>query len=172
MVILTSGDYHQNDIAVIDFDPKTLDGKSLGEIAHKIIYICPPYVNDNTPEPLREWMLAIKDTQDGEVDETIYHKSEILEIFDYIKQDLISVDDRTKMIDEYGEDDLRQDMFDKGLKKGVEQGEVSMLHHLLEKQFESLPDWVNDKLIQADSVQLKCYLDNALDADSLEDVFE
>ncbi|MCK5877186.1 MAG: PD-(D/E)XK nuclease family transposase [Candidatus Marithrix sp.] len=172
LVILTSGDYHQNDIAVIDFDPKTLDGKPLGEIAHKIIYICPPYVNDNTPEPLRQWMQAIKDTQDGEVDETIYHKSEILKIFDYIKQDLISVDDRTKMIDEYGENDLRQDLFDKGMEKGIEKGEISMLHHLLEKRFKSLPNWVDEQLNQADSTQLKSYFDRALNADSLEQVFE
>ena len=94
----------------------------------------------------------------------------------YIRQDLISVDDRTKMIDEYSENDLCQDLFDKGLekglRKGVEQGEISILRHLLEKRFKNLPDWVNDKLNQADSVQLKGYLDKALDGDSLEDVFE
>ncbi|MCK5720248.1 MAG: PD-(D/E)XK nuclease family transposase, partial [Thiomargarita sp.] len=91
LVILTSGDYHQKDIAVIDFDPKDLDGEPLKEIFHKIIYICPPYVSDKTPEPLRQWMEAINDSLDGEIDETIYQKAEVLKIFEYIKQDLISV---------------------------------------------------------------------------------
>ena len=176
LVILTSGDYHKKDIAIIDFDPKTLDGESLGEIDHKIIYICPPYVNDNTPQPLQQWMRAIKDSLDGEVDETIYQQPEILKVFEYIKQDLVSVDDRTIMIDEYNETDLRQDFFDKGLEqgleRGLEQGEITMLCRILKKRFGEIPDWVTGKLTKANSVQLQNYVDKALDVDSLEQIFE
>jgi len=51
IVVLTSGDIkNQCDVAVIDFDPKTLEGKPLGEIKHKIIYLCPKYINEKTPE--------------------------------------------------------------------------------------------------------------------------
>src|SRR3990170_2128772 len=48
------GDHYQKDISVIDFDPKDLSGKPLGEIPHKVMYICPKYVNDKTPEPIRQ----------------------------------------------------------------------------------------------------------------------
>ncbi|MCK5877799.1 MAG: DUF4351 domain-containing protein, partial [Candidatus Marithrix sp.] len=161
---------------VIDFDPKTLDGEPLGEIAHKIIYICPPYVDKNTPEPLRQWMQAIKDSLNGEVDETVYQQPEILKVFEYIKQDLVSVDDRTIMIDEYNETDLRQDFFDKGLEqgleRGLEQGEITMLCRILKKRFGEIPDWVTGKLTKANSVQLQNYVDKALDVDSLEQIFE
>ena len=49
LVVLTSGDRHKKDIGITDFDPKDLDGKPFGEIPHKIMYICPKYVNDKTP---------------------------------------------------------------------------------------------------------------------------
>ena len=41
IVVLTSGDKHKTDVATIDFDPKDLQGKALGEISHKVIYLCP-----------------------------------------------------------------------------------------------------------------------------------
>jgi len=46
LVILTSGDRHKKDIAITDFDPIDLEGNPLGEIGHKIIYICPKYLNN------------------------------------------------------------------------------------------------------------------------------
>ncbi|MCP4697619.1 MAG: hypothetical protein GY862_12325, partial [Gammaproteobacteria bacterium] len=82
LVVLTSGDKHKNDMAVIDFAPKTLKGRPLQKISHKVIYICPKYLNDDTPEPCREWMQAIQDSQDGQVDETKYTVSEVLRVFD------------------------------------------------------------------------------------------
>jgi len=39
IVILTYGDRHKKDVAIIDFDPKDRKGESLGEIDHKIIYL-------------------------------------------------------------------------------------------------------------------------------------
>ncbi len=122
IVVLTSGDHHQTDVSTIDFDPKDLKGNSLGEIPHKIIYVCPKYINDDTPEPYREWMQAIEDSLDGEVEESNYHQPEILKIFDHIEKDRISAEERAKMIDEYDEDELRQDTFKKGLKEGLDEG--------------------------------------------------
>jgi predicted transposase/invertase (TIGR01784 family) len=109
IVVLTSGDRHKVDLAVVDFDPKTFDGKPLKEIPHKIIYACPKYVTENTPEPYREWLLAIQDSLDEEVDETQYHKTEIQHIFELIARDLVSPQERARMKDEYGMEQLQQD---------------------------------------------------------------
>lgn len=62
VVVLTSGDRHQRDIAVIDFDSRDLTGQPLQELSHKVIYLCPKYVSDATPEPYREWLRAINAT--------------------------------------------------------------------------------------------------------------
>ncbi len=103
IVVLTSGDKHARDVSVINFDPHDLNGKPLGEIPHKIIYLCPKYVNANTPEPLQEWMRAIQDSLDEEVDESQYKKVEIQRVFDIIEKDLISPQERANMFEEYNQ---------------------------------------------------------------------
>ncbi|EDN65559.1 conserved hypothetical protein [Beggiatoa sp. PS] len=118
IVVLTSGDRHKADIATIDFDPKDRQGKPLNEIGHKILYVCPKYVTENTPEPYREWLSAIQDSLDEEVDETQYHKTEIQQIFELIARDLISPQERARMKDEYSMGLLQQDKFEKGKKEG------------------------------------------------------
>ncbi len=103
IVVLTSGDRHQQDVSLTDFDPKGLKGNSLGEIPHKIMYLCPKYVSDETPEPYREWLKAIQDTLDEEVEETAYHLPEIRKIFEYIEKDSVSPAERAEMFDEHGQ---------------------------------------------------------------------
>ncbi|MCP4405205.1 MAG: hypothetical protein GY801_48875 [bacterium] len=85
VVVLTSGDRHKTDIVVTDFDQRDLAGRPLGEIPHKIIYLCPKYVTETTPEPYWEWLQAINDTLDKEVDETQYHRTAILKLFERIQ---------------------------------------------------------------------------------------
>ncbi len=123
-MVLTKGDRHKKDIAVSDFDPKDLKGNSLGEIKHKVIYLCPKYVNDETPEPFRSWLLAIQDTLDGEVDETVYQKAEICKIFDYIEKDSVSPAERAKMFDEHGLEKLQDEKFVEGKTEGKTEGKI------------------------------------------------
>jgi len=113
IVVLTSGDRHQVDMATIDFDPKDRQGQPLTEIGHKIWYVCPKYVTDETPEPYREWLLAIQDSLDEEVDETAYHRPEIQQIFELIARDLVSPTERARMKDEYSQELLQQEKFEK-----------------------------------------------------------
>ena len=114
LVVLTSGDRHKTDIAMTDFDPHDLSGNPLNEIPHKIIYLCPKYVNDATPEPYREWLLAINDTLDEEVDEKRYSRPEIHKLFDNIQKDRISPAERAHMIEEYHQEELQRAQFDEG----------------------------------------------------------
>jgi predicted transposase/invertase (TIGR01784 family) len=122
IVILTSGDWHKTDLAMIDFDPKNFAGESLNEIPHKILYVCPKYATDQTPEPYREWMLAIQDSLDQQVDETAYHKPEIQEIFQLIEQDKTTPQERARMKDEYAYAELWREQYEEGIGKGVEIG--------------------------------------------------
>ncbi|MDM8563100.1 PD-(D/E)XK nuclease family transposase [Candidatus Marithioploca araucensis] len=109
IVVLTSGDKHKVDMATTDFAPKDNKGVPLNELRHKIIFLSPKYVTDDTPEPYREWLLAIADSLDEEVDETSYQHKEIRQIFDLIEQDLVSPQERFKMKDEYCMEQLQQD---------------------------------------------------------------
>jgi len=122
LVVLTSGDRHRKDISIIDFDPKDLKGNGLGEIPHKIIYICPKYMNKETPEPYREWMRAIEDSLDGVVEESEYASSAIQRVFQHIEKDRVSPYDRAKMFDEYNLEEQRLKTKKEGLQEGLEQG--------------------------------------------------
>ncbi|MFN8486337.1 MAG: hypothetical protein U0350_02020 [Caldilineaceae bacterium] len=109
IVVLTSGDKHGVDVATIDFDPKTRMNKGLGEIPHKVFYLCPKYANAETPPALREWLRAIDDTLDEQVEERDYQHPQIRRIFDLIVQDAISPEERARMFEEYNREQLKQD---------------------------------------------------------------
>ena len=104
IVVLTAGDRHGRDILTIDFDPKDRDRVTMGEVPHKILYVCPKYVSENTPEPWREWLLAIDDSLDGQVDETQYQNACIQKVFELITKDTLSPAEHARIKDEYGKE--------------------------------------------------------------------
>ena len=122
IVVLTSGDKHGRDMSMIDFDPKDRHGQGLDEIPHKIVYLCPKYLNDETPEAWREWLFAINDSLDEEVDETHYHKACVQKIFAAIQKNTLTPEDHASMKDEYSEDELRRTEWEKAEKQGIAKG--------------------------------------------------
>ncbi|BAP55191.1 hypothetical protein THII_0894 [Thioploca ingrica] len=144
LVVLTSGNKHKTDLAMIDFDPKDLQGNSLGEIEHKIIYICPKYLNKNlTPHQCHEWMEAIEDSLDEQIEESHYTRPEIQQIFSLIETDQITPQERAKMFDEYSYEaikaeikqeikaEIKQEGFQQGLKEGEQKAKTELARQLL-----------------------------------------
>ena len=122
IVVLTSGDKHKTDIAITDFEPKDLQGKGLGETQHKIIYACPKYSNENTPSPYREWLMAINDSLDGEINESDYQNQAIHDIFGLITKDKTTPQEYARMKDEYNNDEYIRNKSKKAERKGIEKG--------------------------------------------------
>ena len=133
IVILTSGDRHKTDIAITDFDPHDLQGHPLYEIPHKVIYLCPKYLTNTTPAPSREWLQAILDTLDEEVDEDQYQRPEIRKLFEAIQRDHISPDERARMIDEYHQEELQSTNYAEGKLKGMAARQAEIAEALLHK---------------------------------------
>ncbi len=135
IVVLTSGDKHKNDVSIIDFDPKNLKGESVGEIKHKVIYLCPKYVNNETPVAYKEWLEAIDDSLDEVVDEQHYKNRAIQSIFNIIEKEDITPDERAIMFDEYNqrehEETLKQETMDIVAKKMLIKGmEISLISEI------------------------------------------
>ena len=118
IVVLTSGDKHKRDICTIDFDPVDRHGVKIGEINHKIVYLCPKYVSDDTPEPYREWLRAIDDSLDEKIEIKNYSKQIIKKIFDLIKKDKTTPKEYARMKDEYSDELVKQEKFEEGIKEG------------------------------------------------------
>ena len=135
LVVLTSGDKHKTDLAITDFEPKNLQGEGIGETQHKIIYICPKYMNENTPKIYQKWMKAIEDSLDGEVEENQYDDDVIQEIFKTIEIDRTTPDEYARMKDEYANelhDKMKnEEARQKGLKEGVEKATEQLAKGLL-----------------------------------------
>jgi hypothetical protein len=123
IVVLTSGDKYKCDVATIDFDPKRKNGEPLGIIKHKVIYLCPKYMDENTPPLYREWLQVINESLSEQIDENQYQLSEVQKIIHHIEQDDISPTERAIMIEEYHKEEFQANaikkiakaMFVKGL---------------------------------------------------------
>jgi len=72
------------------------------------------------PKAYQEWMRAIQDSLDEQVNEDDYKVAEIRKIFDYIEKDKVSPEERAEMFNEFNEEQLKQDKFEEGQKKGRE----------------------------------------------------
>jgi predicted transposase/invertase (TIGR01784 family) len=133
IVVLTSGDKHGVDVATIDFDPKDLNGKPLEEIPHKIMFLCPKYVNDSTPVAYRDWLRLIDDSLDGEVEGSDYPDPYLQQVLEKIRAELISPEDRARMFDEYSEEQVRQEKYQEGLKRGELQAMSTLINTMYSK---------------------------------------
>lgn len=122
IVVLTSGDKHKSPLSIIDFDPKNWRGQPLGEIPHKIIYLCPKYLDDDVPKAHLQWLWVIDESLDGEVDESRYSCTEIQKIIQLIEKDDITPEERYAMIEEYNEEKSKREMQELALKQGLKQG--------------------------------------------------
>jgi len=97
-------------IVVHDFEPRDfVTGQLLDKIyqcKHKLIFV---FTNDsddkNIPESCREWMQAIDDSLDKEVNEENYTNPLIQELFEIIKQDKISPEERACMKEEHNQEE-------------------------------------------------------------------
>jgi len=136
IVVLTSGDRHQSDVSMIDFDPKRLDGRPLNELKHKVIYICPKYVNENTPLLYQEWLRVIDDSLDNSVDESLYQLAEIQKALLRIEEDGITPEERAKMIEESYSQKAEERGKLEGIVEGKLEGKLETVKVMLQEGFD------------------------------------
>ncbi|ASF48258.1 DUF4351 domain-containing protein [Methylovulum psychrotolerans] len=68
--------------------------------------------------------------------------------------------------------DWKQQGLEQGLQQGFQRGEASALKHLLLRRFKAIPPETLTRIGQAPPGQLEQWLENILDAATLEDVFK
>jgi predicted transposase/invertase (TIGR01784 family) len=123
IVVLTSGNKYNSAIATVNFDPiDFVTQKPLGEIEHKVLYLTPKHLNSDIPEPYQEWLRAIKDSLDEQVEESEYHNPVVLKVLDLIQRDELTPTDRARLKDEYSMEEVKQEEYKKILAEGKELG--------------------------------------------------
>lgn len=175
VVVLTSGDKYEKDIFITDMTPKHRDGTEADETRHKVIYLAPKYVNDTTPEPIREWLRAIDDSLDEQVDEQVYDRPEIRRIFEIIRKKSVTSQEKAKMIAEYHQEEIKEISLQKGVEQGIEIGTLQnqrrMLIRQVRRKFTDIPSTIIEKIEETNDVGLlDTWLDALWDADTLDDI--
>jgi len=179
LVILTSGDKHKTDISITDFEPKTLAGKGIGETQHKIIYIAPKYVTERTPEPYQQWLKAIDDSLDGQVEESDYQSEIIQEVFALIKKDKITPQEYARMKDEYANEQYIKEKKEaaraQGREQGREEGKIQAkqqaLINVLNVKFTVIPDAIIHTIQATSNAEtLDHWLNQVILAERLEEI--
>jgi len=115
-------------IIVHDFEPKYfVAGQLLTDIyprKHKLFFV---FTNNSThkdaPVPHREWMQAIDDSLDKQVDEAKYTNPSIQALFDVIEQDKITPEERARMKEEHNHEEAETQNFNEGKNEGIKEGE-------------------------------------------------
>jgi predicted transposase/invertase (TIGR01784 family) len=123
IVVLTSGNKHDSAIATVKFDPiDFLTQQPLGEIEHQVLYLTPKHVTASIPAPYHEWLQVIQDSLAEQVEETKYHNPMVLKILDLIQRDGLTPQDRARMKEEYGMEEVKQEEYKRGVTQGKTQG--------------------------------------------------
>jgi predicted transposase/invertase (TIGR01784 family) len=89
----------------------------------------------------------IQDSLDEQVDETNYHKTEVLKVVNLIKTGDLTPQDRARMKDEYSQEEAFKKAkeeglqlgeargLEKGREEGIEQGKLEIAKNMLAQQF-------------------------------------
>ncbi|MFO0755713.1 MAG: hypothetical protein U0359_04450 [Byssovorax sp.] len=114
-------------MAVSDLDPVNEHGARLGVYRHRLIFLSPKYINEQTPPAVRAWLELIADSLDGEVDEARFGDPLMQRVLDKIRDSAISPEELSRVKDEAGwEEALREGTLE-GEQKGMLQGKREAL---------------------------------------------
>ena len=108
--------------AVSDMDPVNEFGERLGVYPHRLIFLNPNQVNENTPESIKSWLELIADSLDAQVDETRYSHPTLQTIINEIKSDSITPQELRVIKDEAAWEQTKQNAFEEGQEKGHQEG--------------------------------------------------
>jgi predicted transposase/invertase (TIGR01784 family) len=111
------------------FSMGTIDITALTEFAtrvplfpHKLIFLNPNSINEQTPSKVKEWLELIGDSFDGEIEESTYTQPVFQKIIQNIKENTFSPQELEKIRDENDWAAALVGAEAKGVKEGVKEG--------------------------------------------------
>ncbi|MDM8557306.1 hypothetical protein [Candidatus Parabeggiatoa sp. HSG14] len=98
---------------------------------HRLVFLSPRQVNENTPSTVRKWLDFIKDSLDGEVEESNYGEKLFQQMIEEIRKQTIDPELLSEIKDEAAWEKAkarftkegRKDGWEAGLEKGLEKGQ-------------------------------------------------
>lgn len=119
-------------VAVSDMDPVSEQGKRLGVYRHRLVFLNPKVINDQTPPGARAWMELIADSLDGQVDETHYEDDPPkMRVLDAITARTLTPEELAQVKDEAAWESTKQAERQEGREEGREEGALARSREIL-----------------------------------------
>jgi hypothetical protein len=165
--------------AISDMNPIDEYGQTLDIYPHRLVFLCPRQVNDQTPAKIQQWLTFIDDSLDGEIDSKKYKKTIWQDIIQQIKKRDISPEVLAQLKDEASWEKAKQRFADEGRKEGRKEGrregrkegDANSLILLLETKFSPLDQQQKNTELMLQEHGLKKAMTYIFQATSLDDMF-
>ncbi len=108
--------------AISDMNPIDEYGKTVDLYPHRLVFLCPRQVNEQTPQKIRQWLHFIEDSLDGEMDETHYPNKIWQQIMALIKKRDIDPAVLAKIKDEAAWEKAKKRFAAEGKEEGMQEG--------------------------------------------------
>ncbi len=125
LVLLTTAPKEKDlrfSVAVSDMDPMSEQGARLGVYRHRLVFLNPRIINEQTPAGARGWMELIADSLDGEVDEEAYPDPMMQRALRSSVLARVSPEELAHIKDEAAWEDTKTGAREEGRKSGIEEG--------------------------------------------------
>ena len=127
LVLLTTAPKEKDlrfSVAVSDMDPMSEQGARLGVYRHRLVFLNPRIINEQTPAGARGWMELIADSLDGEVDEEAYPDPMMQRALRSSVLARVSPEELAHIKDEAAWEDTKMGAREEGRKAGLVEGEL------------------------------------------------
>lgn len=119
-------------VAVSDMNPITELGETVSIYPHRLVFLTPRLVNDQTPAAIRDWLELIKDSLDEQVDETHYSRPLFQDIITSMKATTISPEALSEIKDEMAWEQAKARFRQEAWGEGKLQGKLEVAQSLLD----------------------------------------
>lgn len=133
--------------AISDFSPIDELGQTVPIYPHRLIFLVPRKINENTPEYARQWLSFIEDSLDGKMEESLYQDNLFQQMIEMIKKQSLSPEELAEIKDEAawskavnrfkqeGWEEGVEEGWEKGREEGLVQARLEMAKNMLQQGF-------------------------------------
>lgn len=108
--------------AISDMNPSDEHGQKHEFYPHRLVFLCPRLLNDNTPPSVKRWLELIEDSLDGKVEENVYTDHLFQKILADIRKQQMDPTVLSEIKDEVAWEKAKQRFMKEAREDGLQQG--------------------------------------------------
>jgi predicted transposase/invertase (TIGR01784 family) len=122
---------YQCDLITTSFCSLTRAGRSLNIFPHKLYFLNPNYLSEDTPPGLADWMKLVTESINNPDQPAINYEREIIRRAGELAEDKLTPDEMTILFEETGYEDNMRLQREEGLQEGEQKGKIEVARAML-----------------------------------------